>query len=267
DPTRLTMIGQPVDTMGDFPITAAISRKIKIACIGNSGAQAGIACFSMHHRRDLKPLSDSPIVFPRNQTTPPAGPFNTVSHIFFNQDETMLFITVKGDPMKNTTGFLSMLPVQENGIGTQDTRSSPPSTQVLFGSTIIPDSNNIVATDAAFGAATISTDGTPAILHKTTIQNQSATCWAAVPPVTKTAFVVDVGTDNIVEVDPASGEVLQDTALMSDNQGHVSWWQICVRTESWEHGWIKEGACGACGCKRQARKSGVEFPARGAGKE
>ncbi|KAL8865853.1 MAG: hypothetical protein Q9198_009132, partial [Flavoplaca austrocitrina] len=80
DPTRLTIIGQPVDTMGDFPVTAAISRKNKIACVGNSGAQAGIACFSMHNRQGLKPLSESPIVVPLNQTTPPVGPFNTVSH-------------------------------------------------------------------------------------------------------------------------------------------------------------------------------------------
>ncbi|KAL8835504.1 MAG: hypothetical protein Q9176_006853 [Flavoplaca citrina] len=221
DPTRLTMIGQPVDTMGDFPFTAAISRKNKIACVGNSGAQAGIACFSMHNRQGLKPLSESPIVFPLNQTTPPVGPFNTVSHVFFNQDETMLFTTVKGDPIKNTTGFLSMLPVQKGGIGTQDIRSSPPGTQVLFGSTIIPDSNNILATDAAFGTATISTNGTPAIVHKTTIENQSATCWAALSPMTKTAFVTDVGMDNLVEVDLGSGEVLQNTPLMSENPGYV----------------------------------------------
>ncbi|KAL8880252.1 MAG: hypothetical protein Q9192_008056 [Flavoplaca navasiana] len=207
--------------MSDFPITAAIYRKNNIACVGNSGAQAGIACFSMHHRQGLKPLSKSPIVFSLNQTTPPVGPFNTVSQVFFNQDETMLITTVKGDPMKNTTGFLSMLPVQKNRIGTQDTRSSPPGTQVLCGSTIFPNSNNILATDAAFGAATVSTDGTPGIVHKTTIEDQSATCWAAVSPMTKTAFMTDIGMDNLVEVDPASGEILQNTPLMSQNPGYV----------------------------------------------
>lgn len=196
DPTELTMIGQHVDTMGDIP------RKNNIACLGNSGAQAGIACFSMNYRQGLKPLSEFPIVFSLNQTTQPVGPFNTFSHVFFNQDETMLFTTVKGGPIKKTTGFLSMLPAQKGGIGTQGIRSSTPGTQALFGTTI-PDFNNILAKDAAFGvgAATASTNGTPAIVHKTTIGSQSATCWAAVSPMRKTAFVTDIGMDNLVEVD------------------------------------------------------------------
>ncbi|KAI4262184.1 MAG: hypothetical protein L6R42_002634 [Xanthoria sp. 1 TBL-2021] len=221
DPTKLTMVGQPVNTMGEFPVTAAISRKNKIACVGNSGARAGVACFDIHFRKGLIPLAKSQIVFPINQTTPPVGPTNTVSHVFFNQDESMLLTTVKGDPMKNNTGFLSMLPVQKGSVGTQDTRSSPPGTAVLFGSTPIPGSKDIFATDASFGAATISTEGTPAVIHNVKIEGQKATCWAAMSAMTKTAFVTDTAQDNLVEVDPRSGEILQNTQLMRGNPGYV----------------------------------------------
>ncbi|KAI4102193.1 MAG: hypothetical protein LQ339_004717 [Xanthoria mediterranea] len=221
DPTKLTMVGQPVDTMGEFPVTAAISRKNKIACVGNAGARAGIACFSIHYRKGLIPLAKSQISFPLNQTTPPVGPTGSVSHVFFNQDESMLLTTVKGEPMKNTTGFLSILPVGKGRIGTQDTRTSPAGTAVLFGSVPIPGTKDIFATDASFGAATISTQGTPAIIHKVKIEGQKATCWAAISAATKTAFVADTLQDNIVEVDPRTGAILQNTKLMQGNPGYV----------------------------------------------
>ncbi|KAL8854125.1 MAG: hypothetical protein Q9221_001047 [Calogaya cf. arnoldii] len=223
DPVKLTMIGEPVDTMGDFPNTVAISRKNKLACVGNTGAKAGIACFSIHHRKGLKPVTESQVSFDLGQTTPPVGVFNTVSRVFFNEGESMLLTTVKGDPMKDPTktGFLSMLPVRKEGADTQDTRSSPPGTSVLFGSVIIPGTKDIFATDAAFGAATISTEGTPSVTRNVTIENQFATCWAALSPMTKTAFVTDVGMDNLVEIDPASGEILQNTPLMRGNPGYV----------------------------------------------
>ncbi|KAL8654195.1 MAG: hypothetical protein Q9226_003529 [Calogaya cf. arnoldii] len=223
DPTKLTMIGKPVDTMGEFPNTVAISHKNKLACVGNTGAKAGIACFSIHHREGLKPVAESQISFDLGQTTPPLGPFNTVSHVFFSEDESMLLTTVKGDPMKDPTkrGFLSMLSVRKGGADARDTRSSPPGTSVLFGSVIVPGTKDIFATDAAFGAATISTEGTPSVSRNVTIENQFATCWAALSTMTKTAFVTDVAVDNLVEIDPVSGEILQNTQLMRGNPSYV----------------------------------------------
>ena len=222
DPTKLTMIGQPISTMGDFPVTAAISPKNKIACVGNTGARAGIACFSIHAKTGLKPLMQSQIAFPIKQTTPPVGPFNTVSQVLFNQDESMLITTVKGDPAKNTTGFLSMLPVQDGCPAKQDTRSSPAGTAVLFGTAAIPGSTDLLATDASFGAAVISTTSSPpSVLHKATVAGQVATCWAAISPATKTAFVTDVAVNRIVEVNPASGKILQITDLKNGNPGMI----------------------------------------------
>ncbi|KAL8665449.1 MAG: hypothetical protein Q9168_007689 [Polycauliona sp. 1 TL-2023] len=226
DPTALTPIGQPVDTMGEFPVTASISLKNQIACVGNSGAKAGIACFTIHHRKGLAPIAKSAIAFPINQTTPPVGPLNSVSHVLFNEDETMLVTTVKGDPTQNITGFLSLLPVSKHDTASQDTRSSPNGTLVLFGAAIAPN-NTLFSTDAAFGAASISlptsssSQQQPAVLHTTTIANQTATCWTTISPFTHTAFVTDVARDNIVEIDYTSGKLLQQTNLNQGNQGYI----------------------------------------------
>ncbi|KAI4174643.1 MAG: hypothetical protein LQ343_002216 [Gyalolechia ehrenbergii] len=219
DPTKLTMIGQPVNTMGEFPVTAAISTKNHMACVGNTGAQAGIACFSMHHKTGLKPLMESQIAFPINQTTPPVGPANTVSQVLFNEDETMLLTPVKGDPAKNNTGFLSLLPVHHGCAAEKDTRSSPAGTSLLFGTALIPGTTDILATDPTFGAAVISTTTPPAVVHKATIADQMATCWAAFSPFTKTAFVTDVLVNRLVEIDPASGAVRQSTDLNDGQPG------------------------------------------------
>lgn len=221
DPTKLTMVGKPVDTLGEFPVSVAFSTKNSMACVANTGAKAGLACFHASPKKGLKPLSKSLIGFPIGQTTPPVGPFNTVSHTLFNEDQTMLLTTVKGDPTKNNTGFLSMLRISDGYAAAKDTRSSPAGTAVLFGSANIPGTNNLFATDASFGAAIISLDDTPQVLAKTTIDGQNATCWAAISPLTKTAFVTDFAVNNLVEIDPASGELKQNVKLPNNNPGMI----------------------------------------------
>lgn len=222
DPTKLTMVGQPVSTMGEFPVTVALSTKNALACVANSGAKAGLACFDADLKKGLTPLSQSLIEFPIGQTTPPVGPTNTVSHSLFNEDQTMLLTTVKGDPTKNTTGFLSMLPITDGCPADKDTRSSPAGTAALFGSAIVPGTNNLFATDASFGAATISMDGAaPKVINKATIADQKATCWVAISPLTKTAFVTDVAVNHLVEIDPVSGAVKQSVNLPNANPGMV----------------------------------------------
>ena len=180
DQTKLTMVGKPVDTLGDFPVSVAVSAKNAMACVANTGAKAGFACFIANVQTGLNPISRSLLEFPIGQTTPSVGPTNTISHTLFNEEQTMLLTTVKGDPTKENTGFLSMLPIAEGVSAAQDTRSSPAGTAVLFGSAIIPGTNNLFATDAPFGAATILMDAQTKVLSKATIGDQKATCWATI---------------------------------------------------------------------------------------
>ena len=208
DPTKLTMVGQPAAVPGEFLNTVAASDKNKVACAAATGAVAGISCASFSAQGlgcmdDLRPID-------LQQTTPPVGPTNTVSQVFFSNDESTLFTTVKGDPAVNKTGFLGSFQVggQAGGsagasVSQQGTMSSPEGTAVLFGSSTIPNSNDLFATDASFGGAVLSVDpgtGAATVKGKATIDDQSATCWVAVSSMTGTAFVTDVGVNHIVEM-------------------------------------------------------------------
>lgn len=221
DPTRLTMVGKPVDTLGEFPMSVALSTVLNQACVANSGAKAGIACFSMCTTKGLTALDKSLRAFNINQTTPPVGPTNTVSQTFFNSDSTALITTVKGDPAVNNTGFLSIFPVVDKSVSTKDVRSSPPGTAVLFGSALIPNSRKIFVTDASFGSATlaISVDNTATVSASTKIADQAATCWAAISDVTNSAFVTDVAVNHLVEVDTKSGQLIKDLNSTNGNPG------------------------------------------------
>jgi hypothetical protein len=231
DPTKLTLVGQPVAIPGEFPTTVGASLKNKLVCVGTTGAKAGISCTNFSNR-GLGAM-DALREFDIGQTTPPVGPTNTVSHAFFSEDESSLFVTVKGDPAVNKTGFLSVFPVeidcqgqgQQQGRGRgrksaassaslsrQDTRSSPEGTAVLFGSSIIPGQpNSVFATDASFGGAIL--DVSPAndaatLRAKQAIDGQAATCWVAISPATNTAFVTDVAVNRVVEMS------LQDASIL-----------------------------------------------------
>jgi hypothetical protein len=171
----------------------------------------------------LSPLDTSLRPFALNQTTPPSGPLNTVSQTFFNADSSALFTTVKGNPGVNNTGFLSVFPVVNGAVSTTETRSSPAGTAVLFGTALLPNSSDIFVTDASFGSATLSLDGNNdgSVVAKTNIADQKATCWAAFSDVTGTAFVTDVAVNHLVEVDTATGSLINELNSGNGNPGMI----------------------------------------------
>ncbi|KAK3392907.1 hypothetical protein B0H63DRAFT_504916 [Podospora didyma] len=228
DPTRISLVGQPVAVPGEFPNTVAASAKHRLVCVGMTGARAGISCASFSPRSGLEKM-DALRVFDLGQTTPPVGPTNTVSHAFFSADESTLFTTVKGDPPTNKTGFLSVLRVvttkgkkRRGGAvaAKMDTRSTPEGTAVLFGSQAIPGTKNgIFATDASFGAAVLSVDHRSSMvttLAKGVLQGQKATCWATISAATGTAFVTDVGVNRLVEMSLNDASVLSELDLSAN---------------------------------------------------
>ncbi|RDW57809.1 hypothetical protein BP5796_12610 [Coleophoma crateriformis] len=221
-PTKLTMVGQPMNTLGEFPTSIAVSASLGMACVANSGAKAGVACFKMSSA-GLAPLDTTLRAFNINQSTPPKGPTNTVSQTFFNADSTALITTVKGDPAVNNTGFLSVFPVSNGVVSQKDTQSSPAGTAVLFGASLIPGSNNLFVTDASFGSATLSlsTANVATVSAQTKIADQAATCWATFSDVTKSAFVTDVAVNHLVEVDTSTGQLIKTTNLTNKNPGMI----------------------------------------------
>lgn len=222
DPAKITMVGKPIVIPGEFPNTVAASDKNKVVCVGSTGAVAGISCASFSAQGLSSMDSLRPIDL--QQTTPPVGPTNTVSQVFFSDDQNTLFTTVKGDPAKNMTGFLKSFPVARSCSGQafvnqQGSMSSPPGTAVLFGSSTIPGSTDLFVTDASFGAAVLSIDsqtGVATVKGKGTIDGQKATCWVAVSPQTKSAFVTDVAINRVVEMSLRDASIQQTIDLSAN---------------------------------------------------
>ncbi|KDN65785.1 hypothetical protein CSUB01_10574 [Colletotrichum sublineola] len=220
DPTKLTMVGKPVAVPAEFPNTVAASDKNKLVCVGSSGAVSGISCASFSGAGIAAMDKLRPIEL--NQTTPPAGPTNTISQAFFSNDENTLFTTVKGDPTKNNTGFLAAYKVQAakgcKSVSQDDVRSSPDGTAVLFGSSTIPNSNDLFVTDASFGAAVLSLDGgnNAAVKGKAAVDGQRATCWATVSSATNSAFVTDVGSNRLVEMSLKNASIMNIVDLSAN---------------------------------------------------
>lgn len=223
DPTALHVLGNPVAVPGEFPNTVAASLKNGLVCVGTTGSVAGIACASFSESHGLGQM-DYLRKFDINQSTPPVGPTNTVSHTFFSNDESMLFTTVKGDPSVNNTGFLSVFPVKTNRyegstLSKEDVRSSPKGTAVLFGSAPIPKSrNSLFVTDASFGAAVLFLDGhnKASLGRAQAIDGQRATCWATISEVTNSVFVTDVGVNRVVEMSLKDATIISQLDLSTN---------------------------------------------------
>jgi len=223
EPTKLTTVGQPASVPGQFPNTVAASAIHQLACVGTTGAANGVSCSSFS-RNGLGAM-DNLRSFDLVQTTPPVGPTNTVSQVFFSEDESRLFATVKGNPAVNDTGFFSVFPVQNGhwqqaaSLATKDIRSSPAGTAVLFGSGTIPGTSSVFVTDASFGGAVLSIDSNSNVastVAKQAISGQKATCWVAISPATGSAFVTDVAVNRLVEMSLTDASILSITDLSAD---------------------------------------------------
>lgn len=222
DPTCLTVVGDPVSVPGEFPNTVTASTKNKLVCVATTGAVSGISC-APFSKRGLGQM-DKLRPFDIGQSTPPVGPTNTVSQTFFSEDGMRLYTTVKGDPMANKTGFLSVFDVEKKGrqqasVSTDEVRSSPNGTAVLFGSFPIPgDESSIFATDASFGAAILSIDqtGQATARRSQMIQGQAATCWSIVSRATNTAFVADAGRPVLVEMSLEDATIIKELDLSAN---------------------------------------------------
>ncbi|ELQ44517.1 hypothetical protein OOU_Y34scaffold00082g2 [Pyricularia oryzae Y34] len=230
DPTKLAMVGKPAAIPGEFPVTVGASSKNKMACVGTSGAKAGISCASFSDKGLGKMDALRPIDL--GQTTPPKGPTNTVSQVFFSRDQKTLFSTVKGDPPTNKDGFIASFPVaaaaaagQAAKVDSKMNKATPDGTKVLFGATTIPGSKDLFVTDAAFGAVVLAMDqktqSASTVKGKGEVDGQKATCWATVSPATGTAFVTDVGSNRLVEMSTKDAKVLNTVELTNGDPGLI----------------------------------------------
>ena len=225
DPTKLTMMGQPVDVNGDFPVSVAVSKKNNMACVASTGTKAGVSCgsFSSNGMAQMDALRS--LSFELNQSNPPVGPLNSVADILFSHDEKTLYTMVKGNMTQNQPGGVAAYAVQDGTAATVPvSNNNLNGTAVLFGTTTIPGSDKLFATDASLGSAVLSTkaDGQNlAVQALATIPDQKATCWVTISPVTNTAFVTDVAANHLVEMDTCTGQMIKEYNLTTPAMGNI----------------------------------------------
>lgn len=220
DPTKLTPIGQPRNTNGEFPVSVAASAENNLVCVANTGAKSGITCASYSPFSGLG-VFDNLRDFKLNQTTPPIGLANTISQVFFSEDERVLYATVKGLTSSNPVGWLSAFSVNDGRVSYKEIRSSPANTKILFGVATIPGSSNILAADGSIGAEVISVNSRlQGSTHaQTAIPGNKLTCWAAFSTTTGTGFLTDGGANHITEVDINTGALVTQLLPGTPNFG------------------------------------------------
>ena len=222
DPTKLTLLGSPVSSGGEFPVSIAASKQHKIVCVANSGAKAGVACSKYSH--EGLQAADALRPFNLNQTTPPTGPANTVSQIFFSGDESAVLTTVKGVPMTANHGYVSTFPVSHGAVSQTGYQSTPAGFTLPFGAAVVPNSDRYVISDPSIGGGTVSVSsntGAANVVALDVVAGQKAICWAIYAPSSDTAFFADAGLNLLSEVDVHSGAPLRSYNSTNGNPGNL----------------------------------------------
>ena len=200
EPAKLKMVGQPVSTGGEFPVSMAISKQSGQVCILNGGRVNGIkfvatsnanllscltlspnSCFRQDPKLGLLQLDNTQRSLNLNQTTPANGPAGTVSHVIFNEDGSQLLASVKGVPP--TPGFIASWDVDSKtgALSTNFTMSTPAKGGLLpFSMTVIPGKDAILNTDAGVGFDILDyKNNKTASSSIVPISGQKATCWSS----------------------------------------------------------------------------------------
>ena len=193
DPTSLTMLGSAASSMGDFPTTLAASAELECVCVGNSGANSGIAC-SRFSSAGLAGFDDLRYMSVGESATPPTGPTPGFGDVLFSEDNNLLIALVKGNGTQ-FQGYVATFPVSNGMVGHTATVATPPGSKALFGTATIPGQPDLVFTsDAGFGALTLNIEDLGAQpVAVSSVSGQVASCWAE----------VTVSSRGFVSTDPA----------------------------------------------------------------
>uniref|UniRef100_A0A8H7Y8Z6 3-carboxymuconate cyclase n=1 Tax=Psilocybe cubensis TaxID=181762 RepID=A0A8H7Y8Z6_PSICU len=208
NPTKLTMVGSPVSSEGEFPMSVAINAKGSMVCVLNGGTVNGVNCYTPDSKLGLIAKPNTLRSLGLNQTTPATGPAGTTSHIVFSEDGSKLIASVKGVPP--TPGFLAAWDIAADGsLSAEPVKSTPAAGGLLpFSMTVIPGTNAILATDAGVGfdifdfgsGGNGTSSGDSASSSVVPIDGQSATCWSSFSSKSGNFYLTDIGTATVTEV-------------------------------------------------------------------
>lgn len=201
-PELLTMIGQPVSSGGEFPMSMAINSDGSQVCVLNGGKVNGVQCYTVDDDLGLVAQEGSFRSLNLNQTTPANGPANTASQLIYSEDGQQLIASVKGDPGPPAApGFLAVWNIDGSNNLSEDFQTVKPGNGGLlpFSMTLINGQNAILATDAGVGFDIFDMSGQNRS-SVVPIQGQGATCWSSFSPKTGNFYLTDILTDQVTEV-------------------------------------------------------------------
>lgn len=205
----LRLIGESAKLPGEFANTVAVSQKHQLACVGFTGAKAGISCLpyspqGFGHASSLH-------AFDLGQLTPPNSLLNLLGQTFFSADESYLYTTVRGDG-----GFFSAIPVKSffgKSSDADGTVSLEGFKGALFDGVVVPGTNEVLVADPTYGADKITVDPATheaSLAQAIKIPGQKATCWIAYSKKTGSAYVDDAAHSRVLELDPATGSIIDE---------------------------------------------------------
>ncbi|KAF8629513.1 hypothetical protein AX17_005639 [Amanita inopinata Kibby_2008] len=206
NPGLLRMIGEPVPSGGEFPMSVALNSAGTVVCVLNGGAVNGVSCFNIDKKKGLSLIPGSTHHMGVNETTPPFGAPGSLSQVIFSEDDKNLIVSGKGSTGENTYGYLAMWSVAPDGSLSEQFRTANTTNigQAPFGISKISGSNALLVSDAALGYDIWSfSDGdlttAQASVSTFPIPNQIASCWSAHSPTTGSYFIIDAA-DTITEI-------------------------------------------------------------------
>ena len=208
DPLKLSMVGSPAPTLGEFAMAIAYSSKYQKACALNGGAINGVACYTVDAEKGLVPDGVGLRAFGLPGTTPAqlGGAKGSGSDIQFSGDSSKLIAIYKGNNKpKMTLSHIYVFDVDGSGnvaaTGT-DNRVSP--LQIPFGFAL--DGNNLdqfYVSEAAFGGVLVSLDYSTNKISELAVVNNTAfkaSCWAVWASATDTFYDINAASPNIGRV-------------------------------------------------------------------
>ncbi|KAJ7128634.1 hypothetical protein C8R44DRAFT_667018 [Mycena epipterygia] len=213
NPARLSIIGKPVWSGGDFPISLAFNKAGTRLCVANAGRINGVSCYTVDVREGLTPLKSTIRSLKLNQTTPPVltGPGNVPSQIIFSADESQLVVSVQA-------AFLAVWDINADGSLSSNFHSRPGGI-APFGLVSVPGKNAFIVADPAIGFDIFNPDSK---LKNTTVSipiaNQEANCWSVHSNESGNFYVIDVTLSIITEVHVSSS--LNSTIVKQYNLGN-----------------------------------------------
>ncbi|KAJ7175054.1 hypothetical protein C8R43DRAFT_1102371 [Mycena crocata] len=198
-PARLSMIGEPVSSNGEFPTSLAINKAGNRVCVVNAGKVNGVSCYTFHAKTGLTPLKNS--VRSLNLTQILLPTFNVITnepaHIIFSADENHLIVSVPVGFLSTPGGFLAIWDIHADGSLSANYRTIVGGVNP-FSLLDLPGTNALIASDPGVGYTIFNLHTNQTV--STPIPGQIANCWSVFSRESGNFYMVDQVTSGITEV-------------------------------------------------------------------